>query len=145
MSFAILASMQITDDSRFMIQKTMPGVGHGLFAVYDIPEGDFILEYTGEKVPTAIADKTGSRYLFVVDNAWTVDGQVPENIAGYVNHACEPNTEASIEDDRIMIYAARDIESGEEITIDYGDEYFEEYIEPAGCKCETCLNITSFR
>lgn len=132
--------MQITEDSRFMIKKTLPGVGQGLFAVYDIPAGAFILEYTGEKLSTGTAEQTGSRYLFVVDDEWTVDGSVPGNVAGYINHACEPNTEATIEDGRIMIYATRDIESGEEITIDYGDEYFTEYIEPVGCKCEDCVH-----
>lgn len=139
--FAIIEKMQITEDSRFMIRKAvMPGVGQGLFAVYDIAAGAFILEYTGEKLPTPTAEQTGSRYLFVVDDEWTVDGAVPENTAGYINHACYPNVEAVIEDGSIMIYALRDIQSGEEITIDYGDEYFKEYIDPAGCKCETCLN-----
>ena len=123
-----------------MIKKAMPGVGQGLFAVYDIPVGEFILEYTGEKLPTPTADQTGSRYLFVVDDEWTVDGSVPNNVAGYINHACYPNVEAAIEDGRIMMYALRDIQSGEEITIDYGEEYFTEYIEPAGCMCPTCLN-----
>ena len=132
--------MQLTTDSRFMIKKSMPEVGDGLFAVRPIKEGEFILEYTGEKIPTATADESGSRYLFVVDDDWTVDGQVPANTAGYINHGCDPNTEAIIEDDRINIYATRDIESGEELTIDYGEEYFDEYIAPVGCKCEDCLN-----
>ena|SRR3989344_437517 len=131
--------MQLTADSRFMIKKALPGVGQGLFAVYDIAEGEFILEYTGEKLPTPTAEQTGSRYLFEIDAEWTIDGQVPDNLAGYINHACEPNVEAEIENGRVMIYASRDIESGEEITIDYGDEYFTEYIEPVGCRCEGCI------
>jgi|SRR3989344_192051 len=132
--------MQLTADSRFMIKKTLPGVGQGLFAVYPIEGGEFILEYTGEKLPTLTAEQTGSRYLFVLDDEWTVDGQIPANLAGYINHACAPNAEATIEDGCIMIYATRDIASGEEITIDYGDEYFEEYIEPVGCMCVGCLS-----
>lgn len=134
--------MQLTADSRFAIRPTMPGVGEGLFAVYPIAQGEFILEYTGERIPTGTAEDAGSRYLFVLDDEWTIDGPVPQNTAGFINHACEPNTEASIEDGRIMLYAARDIRSGEELTIDYGPEYFKRFIEPVGCRCETCVNHT---
>ncbi len=101
--------------------------------------GDFVLEYTGERIPTGTAEDAGSRYLFVLDDDWTIDGPVPGNTAGFINHACEPNCEAVIEDGRIMLYAVRDIGSGEELTIDYGPEYFERFIAPVGCKCESCL------
>lgn len=131
--------MQLTPDSRFAIKKSMPGVGMGLFAIAPIKKGERILEYTGNRIPTKEADESDSRYLFEIDRKWTIDGPVPENIAGYVNHACDPNTEAVIEDDRIFYYATRDIESGEELTIDYGEEYFDEFIKPIGCRCESCV------
>lgn len=136
--------MQLTADSRFAIRRSMPGVGDGLFAVYPIAAGEFVLEYTGERVPTGTAETKGSRYLFLIDDEWTIDGPVPENTAGFINHACEPNCEAAMEDGHIMICAARDIESGEELTIDYGPEYFKRFIEPVGCKCATCVNTPQF-
>ena len=134
--------MKLTSDSRFAIGSSFfPGVGDGLFAVRPIAAEEFILEYTGERIPTKHADALPSRYLFEINDTWTVDGPVPGNTAGYINHACEPNVEAVIEEgEHIMIYATRDIASGEELTIDYGEEYFEEFIEPAGCKCSMCLN-----
>lgn len=135
--------MKLTKDSRFAIKKSLPTVGKGLFAVEPIKKGDRILEYTGNRIPTKEANESDSRYLFEIDRNWTIDGPVPDNIAGYVNHACDPNTEAVIEDHRIFYYATRDIASGEELTIDYGDEYFKEFIEPVGCKCESCLNKSS--
>ena len=131
--------MKLTADSRFAIKKSLPGVGQGLFAAHPIKKGVFVIEYTGERIPTKAANESDSRYLFEIDKKWTIDGPVPENIAGYVNHSCDPNIEAVIEDGRIFYYAARDITSGEELTIDYGEEYFKEFIEPAGCKCEGCL------
>lgn len=124
-----------TIDPRFEIRDCGPAVGDGLFARTAIKKGDFVLEYTGAKIPTKIADDSPSRYLFEIDEDWTLDGPVPGNTAGYINHSCEPNVEAEIEDGRINIYATRDIAAGEELGIDYGDEYYDEFIKPIGCRC----------
>ena len=124
---------------RFAIRRSRPGLGHGLFATAQIGSGDFILEYTGKRIPTAYADTLDSRYLFEIDRKWTVDGSTRANIARYVNHSCEPNCEAEIRDEKILLYASRDIEKGEELTIDYGEEYFDEFIRPVGCKCRGCM------
>lgn len=97
------------------------------------------MEYTGNRVPTKIADESDSKYLFEIDSEWTIDGETHGNTARYINHDCHPNTEAEIsEDDRIEIHTVRDIAAGEELTIDYGDEYFDEFIRPIGCKCASC-------
>ncbi|MDZ4227342.1 MAG: SET domain-containing protein [Patescibacteria group bacterium] len=134
--------MHATETRRFEVRKGRPGTGKGLFARVPIRKGEFILEYTGKKIPTKIADEMSSRYLFEIDKKWTVNGPVPKNTAGYINHACNPNVEAIIEEsdddaDRIMIYAERGIAAGEELTIDYGQEYFDEFIKPVGCKCNS--------
>ena len=125
-------------DARFEIRRSKPGMGQGLFAVVPIRKGDFILEYTGKKIPTALADTMTSRYLFEIDKDWTIDGSARSNTARYINHACDPNTEAEIENGRIMIHAVRNIKKGEELTIDYDSEYFDEFIRPVGCKCVKC-------
>ena len=75
-----------------------------------------------------------------MDEQLTLDGDTPENTAKYINHSCDPNVEAEIdeEDDgskHINIYAVRGIAAGEELYIDYGEEYFDEFIRPVGCKC----------
>lgn len=124
--------------ARFAIRKSRPGLGHGLFATAPIRTGDFILEYTGTRIPTKLADTLKTRYLFEIDRAWTIDGSSRSNIARYINHSCVPNCEAEIRDGAILIYASRDIKRGEEITLDYGQEYFDEFIKPAGCKCDHC-------
>ncbi len=122
-------------DARFVITNAKPGTGMGLFATQDIRAGDFILEYTGEKISTVHADSLKTQYLFEINDQWTIDGSPLSNTARYINHSCDPNTEAEIEDDRIMIYAIKNVVSGEEITIDYDLEYFDEFIRPFGCKC----------
>lgn len=132
--------MKTTDDGRFVIKRGRPGTGTGLYADKDISKGDFVIEYTGKRIPTKVADDMDSRYLFEIDKKWTIEGPTEINTAGYINHACIPNVEAEIEEggdgeDHINFYALRDIHKGEEITIDYGDEYYDEFIKPKGCRC----------
>jgi len=131
-------AMETNVDERFLVAEARPGTGLGLFARRFIPKGEFIIEYVGTKIPTPIADESDSRYLFEIDEVWTLDGPVPENTAGYINHDCHPNVEAEVEDGRINIYAQKDILPGEELTIDYDQEYFDEFIKPVGCKCASC-------
>ena len=113
-------------------------MGHGLFATSTLRKGDFILEYRGRRIPTPQADLSKSRYLFEIDRSLTIDGSPRFNLARYINHSCKPNCEADMRDGRILIYASRDIANGEELTIDYGEEYFDEFIKPVGCKCAHC-------
>lgn len=119
-------------DIKESLQK---GVGLGLFASSDIKKGTFILEYTGIPLSTKEADAHPGRYLFEVDEHLTIDGSPLTNTARYINHSCDPNVEAEIEDGRINIYATRDIKAAEELYIDYDEEYFDEFIRPAGCRC----------
>jgi SET domain-containing protein len=127
--------MKSSNDPRFKIGSGRPGTGQGLFAAVSIKKGEFVLEYVGNKISTKVADDSPSRYLFEIDDDWTIEGPPEINLAGYINHACDPNVEAEIDDDKIMIYATRNIKEGQELSIDYGKEYFDEFIKPVGCKC----------
>lgn len=125
-------------DARFEVRRT-PGKGFGMFAVESVKKGDFIMEYTGKKIPTKIADTLGTKYLFEIDKQWTIDGSPRSNTARYINHACKPNCEADIRDGHIMLYAVRRIEPGDELSFDYGKEYFDEFITKEKCGCPTCV------
>lgn len=132
--------MDKADAVRYAIKRSRPGTGQGLFALVPMLRGEFIVEYTGKKIPTPYADTLSSRYLFEIDKEWTIDGSPRSNIARYINHSCDPNVEALIEkgddgENHINIYAVRAIKAGEELGIDYGDEYYDEFIRPVGCKC----------
>ncbi len=118
-----------------VVKKSRSGIGQGLFAADVFKKGDFIAEYTGTRIPTALANTSKSRYLFEIDSEWTIDGSPRSNIARYINHSCEPNAEAEIRGGKILISARELIERGEEITIDYDTEYFDEFIRPVGCRC----------
>ena len=97
------------------------------------------IEYVGRRIPTEEADNLrNARYLFEVNSAWTIDGSPRHNLARYINHACKPNCESLEHRGRIFIKAIRTIEPGEELTYDYGEEYFKEFLAPNGCRCTSC-------
>jgi SET domain-containing protein len=114
--------------------------GLGLFARRAIAANKRIVEFTGRLITTEERNQFGGRYLFELDEHRAIDGKSRSNIARYANHSCRPNAIAYISGKRIWIWSRRAIEAGEEITIDYGKEYFDQYIRPLGCKCERCAS-----
>jgi SET domain-containing protein len=39
----------------------------------------------------------------------------------------------------VILRARKKIKPGEEITYDYGREYFDIFLKPSGCKCAKCV------
>lgn len=122
----------------FKVKRSALGMGLGLFATRDIKKGEFIIEYLGELISAEEASKRLTRYLFEIDDDYTIDGADRKNVARYMNHFCDPNVEAEIEAGEIKFYAFKDIKEGEELGYDYGKEYVDEFIKPFGCKCPSC-------
>jgi uncharacterized protein len=117
--------------------------GLGLFATEAIAKGAFIVEYTGRRISHAQAarrEAQGHRYMFEINRRWTIDGSSRSNIARYANHSCRPNAESDLVKGKLILRAIRKIPPGAEITYDYGREYFELFLAPAGCKCASCAN-----
>ncbi len=114
--------------------------GFGLFTEEPIKKGTFIIEYIGKKLTSKEADDHPNRYLFELNSRWTIDGSGRENTARYINHSCRPNCEVDIKGGKIMIFAKKNIEAGEELNYDYGKDHWNEYIKtkPTGCLCEKC-------
>lgn len=129
----------MTAKSDFKVFRSTAGLG--LRACRDFRKADTIIEYTGPRISNDEASEKPNRYLFGLDDQWMIDGSPRTNLARYINHSCAPNAQAVHDEqqNRIFIEAIRTIKAGEEITYDYGDEHFEEYIKPAGCKCSKCL------
>lgn len=126
---------------KFSVFRAEKGAGFGLKTNEPIKKGEFIIEYIGiKRLNKDIENHTG-KYLFEVDEKYTIDGSPRWNLARYINHSCRPNAEVEIDEKgRILIQAIKNIKPGEEITYDYGKEYFNEFIKPFGCKCVKCLN-----
>ena len=116
--------------------------GLGLFATEHIKKRTFIAEYSGELITTAEAERREARslrYLYEINSRWTVDGSTRRNIARYANHSCRPNAESDTTRDRkVILRAIKNIKPGDEITYDYGSDYFEAFLKPVGCKCAKC-------
>jgi len=101
--------------------------GRGVFATRRIRKGTRIIEYVGDRVSHAEADRRyedrpaddNHTFLFIVDSRTVIDAGVDGNAARYINHCCEPNCETVIEDRRVFIEALRTIQPGEELSYDY--------------------------
>jgi SET domain-containing protein len=111
--------------------------GLGLFAAGPVKKGAVVAEYWGPVVTGAEMKRSRGKYFFELDSGMAIDGKGRKNAGRYINHACVPNCEP-MEDEkqqRIFILAKRNIKAGEEFGYDYGQEYWDTYIKPIGCRC----------
>lgn len=122
----------------FILRAKRSSTGLGLYAGEDIPKGACIIEYVGRVCTEEESYTSKSLYLFEVSKKKTLDGKPRINKAGYINHSCRPNSEVEIRKGRVFIMARKNIKEGEELSYDYGKEYFNDYIKPYGCRCPKC-------
>jgi SET domain-containing protein len=101
--------------------------GRGVYARRDIPSGTRLIEYTGERISNAEADRRDEEerekrhhtFLFILDEHTVIDARYGGNASKYINHFCDPNCEALFEGQHIWIYSTRDIQKGDELGYDY--------------------------
>lgn len=135
------------EQSRFFEVRKSGIQGRGAFATQKIRKGQQIIEYDGERISTAEADrrydessmKRHHTFLFTLNARTVVDGAMNGNESIYINHSCDPNCEAVITDGRIYIHSVRTIQPGEELGYDYqyertgeSDEDLEKFYK---CRC----------
>ena len=132
--------------------RESPIQGFGGFAIQGIPAGVRIVEYTGEQLTPAESearypDVPGERhhtFLFAIDDDVVIDAAVGGNDARFINHSCDPNCDAVIEDGHIWIESIRHIEAGEELAYDYAYILEERHTPaakrryPCSCGAATC-------
>ena len=111
--------------------STIEGAGMGLFARHAIGEEETIGYYTGEVITEKEfhdPDRPFSAYVMWVTKDHILVGEGPKaNYTRYINHDDEPNAFLVVSSrwKTARIQALRDIEPGEEIFFDYGDDYWE--------------------
>ena len=101
--------------------------GRGVYATRPIKKGTRIIEYLGERITHAEADRRyarkgeddGHTFLFIASRRTVIDAGVNGNEARFINHSCAPNCETVIEHGRVFIEAIRRIRPGEELGYDY--------------------------
>jgi len=125
----------------FRIGRSRTGLG--LFATKSFRKGQTVVEYSGRHISSQEADRLEDEgrnsYLFAITKKWTIDGSSRKNYGRYVNHSCRPNAEAIMRHTGRLEYAAmRRIEPGEEVTVDYGKEYYRIFLQERGCLCAAC-------
>jgi hypothetical protein len=115
--------------------------GKGCFTTTALRKRKKFAEYAGElvrgqrNIATRVIEqvKQGVVKIVWIAEDVAIDGADRGNETAYVNHSCEPNAFARrAPGNRMLFFALRDIEAGEEITIDYIDP-----IHPTAeeCRC----------
>lgn len=122
--------------------------GKGIFVIKKINKGEIVGDYTygfGKYINTVEADKLyekGLDHMIQIGNdlffAATNENEFEE--ADLFNHSCEPNCGIK---DRLKIVAMRDIEIGEEATVDYAMMESSEYSFKCNCGAQNCRKIVS--
>lgn len=122
-------------DFELVVRRSKTGLG--LYAESEIPKNACVIEYKGVELTREQEEKINSRYLFEVHARKTIDGSPRWNTARYINHSCRPNCEPNIHKGRVYIHARRRIKPGEELSYDYGRNYFNEFLKDV-CGCPKC-------
>jgi uncharacterized protein len=119
----------------------------GAFARCEIQKGTRVIEYIGEKISNAEADRRYDdeamrrhhTFLFILNERTCVDAAFDGNESRFLNHSCDPNCEAVISRGHIWIEALKSIPAGTELVYDYqyedDAEYTEEDLRFYACHC----------
>jgi SET domain-containing protein len=82
-----------------------------------------VAELAGERIGHAEAGRrsAGRRRIRVcdVDERTSIDANVSGDATAFINHSCQPNLFTRVVAGHVLFFALRDIEPGEELTIDY--------------------------
>ncbi len=122
------------------IRVGMTRVGKGIFARRSYPKSAIVGEITGEFIDD---ENYGSEYCFEVGEGLRLEPLPPFR---FVNHSCEENCEfdylvgsqqfGSERCIQVYLCALRDIERGEELTIDYN--WSAAHAIPCHCQTASC-------
>ena len=130
------ARVEVTETGVRIIRKRSKISGWGVYAAEPINKNKRIVEYSGEKISSAEADRRETKYqkkgqiwCFTLNRAWFRDGNVGGSTARFINHSCKGNCYSEVIDHTVWIRAAKNILKGDELTYDYNTA------GEAGMKC----------
>ncbi len=116
-------------------------LGKAVIASQNFSPKDLILSAWGNST------KVRSMHTIQISNEWHI---TPNEPLGWLNHSCEPNCGLLIKPNEKIaeVHALRDIQSGEELTLDYATFEYEIQHMPTECLCngKRCRgSITGFK
>ena len=101
--------------------------GQGAFAAEPIPARRKIGEIRGESISVREARQRArglARIMIVeVSERRAIDAAASTDPLRFTNHSCAPNAVLRIRQGRVEFYAMRDVDAGEELTVDYGESH----------------------
>jgi SET domain-containing protein len=110
--------------------------GRGCFARRRFPARKKIAFYAGEllrgrrRIEARLKRQHAIKIISLNEDT-AIDGEVGGNATAFINHSCAPNAFMRVvPGDRVAFFALRDIQPGEEITMNYRDPD-----HPKVCKC----------
>lgn len=127
--------------SRVEVRPSLvPNAGFGVFALRDFDARDIIVEYGGQRIDRAEADRrawrgTGDKVRAVTKGHEYVDGATvlptAADVGSFVNDHETPNAvietrwDKSIDRDRVFVVATTPIDAGSEVYVPYGRTFWE--------------------
>ncbi len=114
---------------------------HGCFTLVPVGRRKKIATYKGElirgkrEIVKRLRAQSAAGVVMIISlgESIAVDAAAGGDATAYINHSCRTNAfMREVLGSRVMFFALRDIEVGEEITIDYRDP---EHPPPDGCRC----------
>ncbi|GAB0086330.1 Histone-lysine N-methyltransferase ash1 [Sergentomyia squamirostris] len=128
--------------------------GWGVRTKTSIKKSTFIIEYVGEVVTdrefkdrmATVYIRDTHHYCLHLDGGLVIDGHRMGSDGRFVNHSCAPNCEMqkwSVNGlPRMVLFAARDIKAGEELTYDYNFALFNPAEgQPCLCESSSCRGV----
>ena len=111
-----------------------PVLGYGAFVAENIQEGQFVIEYAGAIRQLSRKHPDQNPYCFHYPTKFwslkylTIDSMKEGNLSRFINHSTHANLQPLCVVDRKLLHlifvAKHAIKQGEQLTFDYGDDYW---------------------
>jgi len=125
------------DPQKFAVRVGPSAIdGQGVFAAEVIPARRKIGEIRGESISVREARRRakGQERIMIVElsDKRAIDASGSTDPMRFTNHSCRPNAALRIAQGRVEFYAMREVQPGEEITVNYGETHHEGRLR---CRC----------